>query len=127
MDTYGVHVKLKADFLVIIETLERIGIANQKTKVITPSAYILHKRGKYYIIHFKHLLAMDGFKKEIDEKDILRQNAIATLLQNWNMLEIQDEGVYQEPLKEKIFVLPYKEKYKYTINHKYKMSCLKKQ
>ena len=120
------RIKLKSDFNIIKETLERIGICNQETKVITPSAYILHKRGKYYIIHFKCLLAMDGYKKEIDEKDILRQNAIATLLQNWGMVEICEEGIFQEPLKEKIFVLPYKVKASYRINHKYMMSSLRK-
>ena len=118
----GVRVKLNVDFLVVKETLERIGICNKSTKIITPSVYILHRKGEYYIIHFKYLLALDGFKKEIDERDILRQNAIATLLQNWGMIEILDKDVYQSELKEQIFVLPYKDKEKYKINHKYKMS-----
>ena len=69
---------------------------------------------------------MDGFRKEIDEKDILRQNAIATLLQNWGMVEICEDGIYQEELKEKIFVLPYSDKRHYKINHKYRMSSLRK-
>lgn len=118
----GVCVRLLVDFLVVKETLERIGICNKNTKVITPSAYILHRKGEYYIIHFKYLLALDGFKKDIDERDILRQNAIATLLHNWGMVEILDQDVYQEELKEQIFVLPYKDKRDYKINHKYKMS-----
>ena len=118
----GIRVKLNWDFLVVKETLERIGICNKNTKVITPSCYILHKQGNYYIIHFKYLLAMDGFKKDIEERDILRQNAIATLLQNWGMVEIMDKDVYQEELKEKIFVLPFKEKSEYVVNHKYKIS-----
>lgn len=125
MIEYGVHVELKTQFLVVRETLERMGICNQRTKVITPSAYILHKKGKYYIIHFKCLLAADGFKKEIDEKDILRQNAIATMLENWSMVKIIEDGIYQEPLKEKIFILPFSEKEKYTINHKYRMNPIK--
>lgn len=123
---YGILVELKKDFLVVKETLERIGICNKQKKVITPSCYILHKDGKYYIIHFKYLLAMDGFRKEIDEKDVLRQNAIATLLQNWGMINICDADVYQENLKEKIFVLPYCEKLNYKISHKYKMNAVKK-
>ena len=118
---YGVPIKLKVDFLVVKETLERIGIANKQTKVITPSCYIFHKRGNYYLTHFKYLLAMDGFKKDIDERDILRQNAIASLLSNWGMVEILDENIYQNPLREKIFVLPYCEKQLYTVNHKYKI------
>lgn len=119
---YGVEVKLVSDFLVIKETLERIGIANRKTKVITPSVYILHKQGKYYIIHFKELLALDGFKENLNETDISRRNAIATLLENWNMIEIVDEGIYQDELKEQIFVLPYSEKEQYKINHKYRIN-----
>lgn len=123
MNEYGVRVKLCKDFLVVKETLERIGIANKRKKVITPSCYILHKKGNYFIVHFKLLLAMDGFKKEINEQDINRQNAICTLLQNWGMIEIIDDDIYQEELKERIFVLSYNERIsdKYTINHKFRM------
>lgn len=119
---YGVRVRLRSDFLVVKETLERIGICNRDKRVITPSAYVLHKRGRYYIIHFKCLLAMDGFREDIADRDISRQNAIASLLHNWDMVEILDDGVHQDPLEEKIFVLPYRQKSDYKINHKYKMS-----
>jgi hypothetical protein len=119
---YGVEVKLLSDFLVIKETLERIGIANRKTKVITPSVYILHKQGNYYIIHFKELLALDGFKRNINETDISRRNAIISLLANWGMVSIEEDDVYQEELEEQIFVLPYAEKANYKINHKYRIS-----
>ena len=119
---YGVEVKLISDFLVIKETLERIGIANRKTKVITPSVYVLHKQGKYFIIHFKELLALDGFKHNINETDISRRNAIVSLLSNWGMVEILDDDIYQEDLAEQIFVLPFSEKQNYKINHKYRIS-----
>ncbi len=119
---YGVEVKLLSDFLVIKETLERIGIANRKTKVITPSVYILHKQGNYYIIHFKELLALDGFKRNIIDTDIIRRNAIISLLSNWDMVDIVEDGIYQEELEEQIFVLPYSEKRDYKINHKYRIS-----
>jgi hypothetical protein len=119
---YGVEVKLISDFLVIKETLERIGIANRKTCVITPSVYILHKQGTYYIIHFKELLALDGFKRDINETDICRRNAIISLLFNWGMLTIESDGIYQKELEEQIFVLPYAEKVNYRINHKYRIS-----
>lgn len=119
---YGVEVKLVSDFLVIKETLERIGIANRKTKIITPSVYILHKQGSYYIIHFKELLALDGFKRNINETDISRRNAIISLLKNWGMITIEVDGVYQEELEEQIFVLPYAEKVNYKVNHKYRIS-----
>jgi hypothetical protein len=126
MENYGVEIRLKADFLVIKETLERIGIANRETKVITPSCYILHKRGRYYVIHFKELLALDGFKRDISEGDLSRRDAIASLLQNWNMVSIIPDDVYQEELEEQIFVLPYSEKKSFTINHKYRMSRSRK-
>jgi hypothetical protein len=119
---YGIEVKLLSDFLVIKETLERVGIANRKTCVITPSVYILHKQGKYFIIHFKELLAMDGFKREINDTDICRRDAIASLLVNWDMIEIEEDGIYQTELEEQIFVLPYAEKKDYKINHKYRIS-----
>lgn len=119
---YGIEVKLVSDFLVIKETLERIGIANRKTHVITPSVYILHKQGNYYIIHFKELLALDGFKRNINETDLCRRNAIISLLTNWGMITIEEEGIYQEILEEQIFVLPYSEKASYKINHKYRIS-----
>jgi hypothetical protein len=118
---YGVEVELKSDFLVVKETLERIGICNRRTRVITPSAYILHKRGRYYVIHFKCLLAMDGFRKSYDEKDLGRQDAIASMLENWGMVRVVDRSRYQEPLAERIFVLPHAEKRRYRVNHKYRM------
>ena len=118
---YGIQVKLIADFFIIKETLERIGVCNKRTKVITPSCYLLHKKGNCYIVHFKELLAEDGHKKEISQKDYDRRDAIATLLENWNLIEIITDGVWQNELKEKIFVLPYKEKSKYKINHKYSL------
>jgi len=122
LNGYGVEVKLISDFLVIKETLERIGIANRKTKVITPSVYILHKQGDYFIIHFKELLALDGFKRNINETDICRRNAIISLLSNWGMVSIIEDGIYQPELEEQIFVLPYSEKHIYKINHKYRIS-----
>lgn len=122
LNGYGVEVSLISDFLVIKETLERIGIANRKTKVITPSVYILHKQGDYFIIHFKELLALDGFKRNINETDICRRNAIISLLFNWGMIKIDEKGIYQKELLEQIFVLPYSEKANYKINHKYRIS-----
>lgn len=121
MIDYGVEIKLKSDFLVVKETLERIGVANRRKKIITPSCYIIYQDHKYYIVHFKELLANNGFKKAIDEQDISRRNAIATLLDNWGLVEMKDDDLYQITLKENIFVLPYAEKKDYTINHKYQL------
>ena len=118
-----VEIKLRADFLVIKESLTRIGICNRNTKVIIPSCYIIHKSGRYAIAHFKELLASDGYRKEISEIDINRRNAIATLLENWGLIEILDDECYQAVLLEKIFVLSHKEKKEqgYKIVHKYNM------
>jgi len=118
---FGVEVTLKADFLVIKETLERIGIVNKKTKIIIPSCYIIYKNKKHYIMHFKELLALEGYKKDIDFCDIERRNAIVSMMVNWNLIEISEvlEEIYQEELKQKIFVLAYEEKSNYKIEHKY--------
>ena len=124
MEPIGVKIELISPFLVIKETLERIGVYSRPKKIITPSCYILHIKGEYYISHFKFLLSIDGFKKEISEVDINRQNAIITLLQNWNMIRILDDNVYQDQLKEKIYVLPYKLKKETAINHKFCMKNL---
>lgn len=116
-----IEIRLKKNFSVIKETLERIGIANRQTKVITPSCYIIQKDDKIYITHFKCLL-VDNENKPIPQKDINRQNAICSMLQNWNSIEIVDEeNVYQEELLEKIFVLKFEEKSEYFINHKVKV------
>lgn len=115
-----IEIKLKRDFAVVKETLERIGIANRKIKVITPSCYIIFEDNKYYIAHFKELLSNNS-EKIIPQKDIDRRNAVATMLQNWNSVEIIDQDVYQVVLKEKIFVLSYDEKSEYTINNKIKV------
>jgi hypothetical protein len=116
----GVEVELKSSFSVIRESLERLGIVNDKNKEVYPSCYILHKRGKYYIIHFKNLLKLDGKTVDnFDDKDKLREKSIAVLLEKWGLVEIVyepfEEG--EEPMF--IFVLPYEKRKEYTIVHKY--------
>lgn len=122
----GVPVNLKKNYSFVKETLERIGITNRKTKVITPSCYIVRNKdtGNYAIFHFKELLARDGFRMMVDTKDIERRNAIISMLINWGHITIGDasyDDIYQEPLKSQIFVLAYKDKKAYTINHKYEL------
>lgn len=113
-----IEIKLKRDFAVIRETLERIGIANRKTQILTPSCYVIFKDQKYFIAHFKELLSNND-EIIIPQKDIDRQHAICSMLQNWESISIVDEKtIYQKELKEKIFVLPYSEKKNYKINHK---------
>ena len=76
------------DFLKIKETLTRIGVASKKDNTLYQSCHILHKQGKYYIVHFKELFALDGKPSNFSENDEARRNAIATLLEEWNLLKI---------------------------------------
>ena len=122
LNNYGISVSITKDFFIIKETLERMGIANKSTKVITPSCYIISEDdGTYKIYHFKELLARDGFKKEIEQIDIERRNAILSMLVNWNLIIILSPDIYQKELLQKIFVLSHNEKDQYTINHKYQI------
>ena len=118
----GVKVELNVDFGVIRETLSRMGIVNKAERVITPTCYVYFENDEYFICHFKDLLAMfDEVPDVLDEKDTNRRNSICTLLENWGLITVIDLGVYQEELKEKIFVLTSKEKIEraYTINNKF--------
>lgn len=124
-EEFGVEVELKVDFLVVRETLERMGICNREKQIITPSCYIISRGDTLFICHFKELLAMEGYRREIEDKDISRRNSIITMLQNWDLIEVVDETV--APTKsERIFVLPYAEKGNYKINHKFRMRKSKK-
>ena len=79
------------DFLKVRETLTRIGVASRKDKTLFQSCHILHKQGKYYIVHFKELFALDGKKATLINNDIQRRNTIAILLQDWNLIDIVDK------------------------------------
>ena len=108
------------DFLKIRETLSRIGVASRKDKTLFQSCHILHKQGKYYIVHFKELFALDGKKATLVENDIQRRNTIAILLQDWNLIDIVDKTRVENkaPLSQ-IKVLPFKEKKEWTLSAKY--------
>jgi hypothetical protein len=80
----------KDDFLKIRETLTRIGVASKKEKLLYQSCHILHKQGKYYIVHFKELFALDGKPTDITENDLARRNTIALLLEDWGLLKLVD-------------------------------------
>ena len=115
-----VTIKQPDDFLKIRETLTRIGVASRKDKTLYQSCHILHKQGKYYIIHFKELFALDGKKATLVENDIQRRNTIAILLQDWNLINIvkPEEAENKAPLSQ-IKVLPFKEKKEWTLSAKY--------
>ena len=123
-------------FLKIKETLTRIGISSNKDKKLYQSCHILHKRGKYYIVHFKELFALDGRKATLDESDIARRNSIAKLLQEWGLCSIvgsrfkaTDEtgkDIYSYPPTmssfcnyNKIKILPFSEKDEWELVSKY--------
>jgi hypothetical protein len=89
-DLIEVTLDEKDDFLKVRETLTRIGVASKKDKTLYQSCHILHKQGKYYIVHFKELFALDGKPNDISENDLSRRNAIAKLLEDWGLVEIVD-------------------------------------
>jgi len=118
-----IEVKLKEDddFLKIRETLTRIGIASRKDMKLYQSCHILHKQGRYYIVHFKELFALDGKPTNFDESDISRRNTIVNLLNEWRLVELVDETKSQEPVAplSQIKVLSYGDKDKWELVAKY--------
>ena len=115
-----VTLKQPDDFLKIRETLSRIGVASRKDKTLFQSCHILHKQGKYYIVHFKELFALDGKKSTLVENDIQRRNTISALLQDWSLLSVvkPEELENKAPLSQ-IKVLPFKEKTEWNLLAKY--------
>jgi len=115
-----VEVKLKEDddFLKVKETLTRIGIASRKEKKLFQSCHILHKQGKYYIVHFKELFALDGKPTNISINDFERRNTIAGLLEDWDLVEIIGDSEQRAPLSQ-IKVLSYREKDDWILETKY--------
>ena len=115
-----VTIKQPDDFLKVRETLTRIGVASRKDKTLYQSCHILHKQGKYYIVHFKELFALDGKKATLVANDIQRRNTIAILLQDWNLIDIvkPTEAEDKAPLSQ-IKVLPFKEKKEWNLSAKY--------
>lgn len=120
---YGIPVNLKSEenFLLVKETLTRIGIASKKEKTLWQSCHILHKRGQYSILHFKELFMLDGKSSNIDEKDIARRNTIALLLQDWDLLTILSPEVINDNVLDmgQIKVLSFKEKSEWNLENKY--------
>ena len=115
-----VALKTDDDFLKIRETLTRIGVASRKDKTIYQSCHILHKQGRYYIVHFKELFALDGKPTNFSDNDRARRNTIANLLAEWALLSILNDKSENPvaPLSQ-IKVLPYKEKDDWNLTAKY--------
>tara|TARA_B100001057_G_scaffold229824_1_gene230158 strand:- start:98 stop:484 length:387 start_codon:yes stop_codon:yes gene_type:complete len=108
------------DFLKVRETLTRIGVASRKEKKIYQSCHILHKQGKYFIVHFKELFALDGKKTNLSINDVQRRNRIIQLLSDWGLIKISDADKVTDlaPLNQ-IKVLAFKEKDDWTLESKY--------
>ena len=113
-----VGLKEPDDFLKVRETLSRIGVASRKERKLYQSCHILHKQGRYYIVHFKELFALDGKKTNLSENDIARRNTIANLLRDWGLINIIGEVAEVAPLSQ-IKVLSFSEKNEWTLETKY--------
>ncbi len=113
-----VTLKEPDDFLKVRETLSRIGVASRKEKTLYQSCHILHKQGKYYIVHFKELFALDGKETNITENDVARRNSISVLLSDWGLVEIIGEAEPKAPLSQ-IKVISFKEKNEWDLETKY--------
>ena len=116
------------DFLKVRETLTRIGVASRKEKKLYQSCHILHKQGRYFIVHFKELFALDGKHTNITSNDIQRRNRIAKLLCDWNLIEVVSEQQILEvaPLNQ-IKVLSYRDKHEWTLEPKYNIGGKKEE
>lgn len=108
------------DFLKVRETLTRIGVASRKEKKLFQSCHILHKQGRYFIVHFKELFLLDGKKANLEETDIARRNTIATLMSDWGLVDIQnnEQSKPLAPLRQ-IKIIPFKEKTQWELCPKY--------
>ena len=106
------------DFLKVRETLSRIGVASRKERKLYQSCHILHKQGRYYIVHFKELFALDGKHTNLSENDIARRNTIVNLLNDWGLIGIENKVDPAAPLSQ-IKVLSFREKNEWILETKY--------
>ena len=113
-----VSLKEPDDFLKIRETLSRIGVASRKERKLYQSCHILHKQGRYNIVHFKELFALDGKETNLSENDIARRNPIANLLRDWGLVEVVGNSELIAPLSQ-IKIISFKEKDEWILETKY--------
>jgi len=123
-----VRLKKPDDFLKVRETLTRIGVSSRKEKKLFQSCHILHKRGKYYIVHFKELFALDGKPSNFEENDIGRRNTISKLLAEWGLLELVIPEKSESPITplSQIKILSYGERPEWELVTKYNIGTKKK-
>jgi len=126
-DLLEVTLQKPDDFLKVRETLTRIGVSSRTEKKLWQSCHILHKRGKYYIVHFKEMFALDDLPTSINSEDTGRRNTIACLLEEWGLVKIVDKAKITDkvPLN-KIKILPFKEKGEWELCPKYHIGRSKK-
>ncbi len=122
-DGLGVEITLKTkeDFLKVKETLTRIGISSRTDKKLWQSCHILHKRGKYAIMHFKEMFVLDGLSSDISDEDLGRRNVIVKLLVEWGLINAVDDEEYKEPMipLSKLKIISHKEKGDWQLIPKY--------
>lgn len=121
-DLIEVTLNEKDDFLKVRETLTRIGVASKKEQILYQSCHILHKRGQYYVVHFKELFALDGKPTDISESDLARRNAIANLLEDWGLVKLVNpvQTEMPEPMfLSQIKIISHKEKNEWQLVPKY--------
>lgn len=115
----------KDNFLKIVETLTRIGFATRDKKLVQ-TCHVLHKRGKYYICHFRELFKLDGFDREVTEEDVMRRNGIAGLLEQWGLCKIVDEDASHPRSLQRVKVISHAQKRDYTLKQNYTIGNRKK-
>jgi hypothetical protein len=120
-DMVEVTLEEKDDFLKVRETLTRIGVASKKEKILYQSCHILHKQGKYYIVHFKELFSLDGKPTDITENDIARRNTVTNLLADWELIKIVDSAKTKDPVVSlsQVKIISHKEKADWQLIPKY--------
>jgi len=116
-----IELKEQDDFLKVRETLTRIGVSSRKEKVLYQSCHILHKQGRYYLVHFKELFLLDNKPSNLSENDIQRRNAIADLLEEWGLLKILNPAIMEDNIApiHQIKIISFKEKDDWELITKY--------
>ena len=124
---FEVTLKEPDDFLKVRETLSRIGVSSRKEKKLYQSCHILHKQGKYYIVHFKELFALDGKDTNLSENDIARRNTISNLLSDWGLVKVVKESEVEAAPLSQIKVISFKDKENWKLETKYNIGKKKEE
>ena len=120
-DLIEIRLKEEDDFLKVREPLTRIGVSSRRENKLYQSCHILHKKGKYYIVHFKELFGLDGLPSNISENDVARRNTIIGLLEEWGLIEVVDKDRCSDPVASigQIKIIPHREKEEWELVPKY--------